>query len=74
MICKKHTVKVNGKKQLPKNTVIFDSAEQIKKAAEKRNNEQMLIEIRDWDLIAKEFRKHEKRYRDYTRTIWGTSI
>ena len=47
MICKKHTVKVNGKKQLPKNTVIFDSAEQIKKAAEKRNNEQMLIEIRD---------------------------
>ena len=47
MICKKHTVKVNGKKQLPKNTVIFDSTEQIKKAAEKRNNEQMLIEIRD---------------------------
>ena len=50
--------------------VTFESAEQIKKAAEKRNDEQMLMEIRDQDLIAKEFRKHEKCYRDYTRILY----
>ena len=27
------------------------------------------MEIRDQHLIAKECRKHEKRYRDYTRNI-----
>ena len=43
------------KKQLPKIIVTFDSAEQIKKAAAKRNNEKMLIEIRDQDLIVKNF-------------------
>ena len=43
MICKKHTIKFSGKKQLPKNIVKFESAEQIKKAAEKRNDEQMLM-------------------------------
>ena len=47
MIYKKHTIKVSGKKQLPKNIVTFDSSEQIKKAAEKRNDEQMLMKIRD---------------------------
>ena len=35
MICKKHTIEVSGKKQLPKNIVTFESAEQFKKAAEK---------------------------------------
>ena len=35
MIYKKHTIKVSGKKQLPKNIVTFESAEQFKKAAEK---------------------------------------
>ena len=69
MISKKCTIKVSGKKQLPKNIITFDSAEQIKKAAEKRNDEQMLMEIPDLDLIAKEFRKHEKCYRDYTRLL-----
>ena len=68
---------VSGKKQLPKNVLTFDSTEQIKKTAEKWNDEHMLMEIRDRDLIAKKFRKHEKSL--YTNniqkwTIWGTSI
>lgn len=68
---------VSGKKQLPKNVLTFDSTEQIKKTAEKWNDEHMLMEIRDRDLIAKKFRKHEKSlYTNNTQkwTIWGTSI
>ena len=38
-----HAIKFKGKKQLSKNKVTFESAEQIKKAAEKRNDEQMLM-------------------------------
>ena len=70
MICKRHTIKVSGKKQVPKNIVTFESAEQIKKAAEKRNDEQMLMEIWDQNLIAKEFCKHEKCYCDYTQILY----
>ena len=29
----------------------------------------MLIEVRDTDLNAKEFQKHEKCYREYTRIV-----
>lgn len=52
---------------MPKNIVTFDSAEQIKKAEERRNDEQILMKMRDRDLIASKFRKHEKCYRDYTQ-------
>ena len=45
MICKKHTIKVSGKNQLPINIATFDSVEQIKKATDKRSDEQMLMEI-----------------------------
>ena len=55
---------------MSKNIVTFDSAEQIKKAAEKHIHKQILMEIRDRDLIAKEFCKHEKCYRDDTRILY----
>lgn len=55
---KKYTIKVSGKKQWPKNMVTFDSTKHYLKTAEKRNKEQMLMEIEI--EIAKEFRNHEK--------------
>ena len=65
-----HAIKFKGKKQLSKNKVTFESAEQIKKAAEKRNDKQMLIKIWDQHLIAKECHKHEKCYLNYTRILY----
>ena len=60
MFCKANTNKVAGKKQFPKKVTTFEAAEQIKKAAEKKNNEKLLVAIAGQDLIAKEFKKHEK--------------
>ena len=70
MICKKFTIKVSGKKQLPKKTLTFDATEQIKNATEKQDDQNMLLEIQDKDLIAKEFQKHEKCYRNYTEILY----
>ena len=42
----------------------------MKKEAQPENNEGMLLEIHEVDLIAKEFKKHNKCYRDYTRLIY----
>ena len=35
-----------------------------------KNDEQMLLIINDVDLIAKEYKKHDKCYRDYTRIFY----
>ena len=71
MICKSKTMKVSGKKQFPKKLLTFDAAEQIKRAAEKRHDDKLLVEIAGQDLIAREFQKHEKCYRDYTRILYS---
>jgi hypothetical protein len=49
--------------------VTHASANTLKLAAEKRNDEQFLVQIRDTDLLAKEVHYHRSCYRDYTREI-----
>lgn len=67
MICKKKTLKVNQKAQ-PLTKIVTKTAEKaLIEAATLNNDTKMLLEITDIDLIAKEFQKHEKCYRDYTR-------
>ena len=46
-----------------------DAVELVKKAAEIKNDEQLLLRIRGVDLIAKEMQMHRICYIDYTRII-----
>ena len=43
--------------------------ELVKKAAEIKNDEELLLRIRGEDLIAKEMQMHRICYKDYTRII-----
>ena len=71
MICKKHRIKVKGKDQYPTHIRTHTAQESIKKAASLSNDFDMLGQIDGVCLIAKEFKKHEKCYRDYTRAVFG---
>ena len=44
----------------------------IKKTAEVTEDEELLLKITEVDLVAKEFRRHGKCYRDYTRVLYAT--
>ena len=66
MICKKRQIKVGHKCQLPKKLLTLDAANNIKKAAEIIEDEELLLEITEVDLVAKYFKRHDKCYRDYT--------
>ena len=50
----------------------FDAANNIKKAAEMTKDEELLLEIIKVDLVVKEFKRHGKCYRDYTRVLYAT--
>ena len=41
----------------------------LKAAAHARDDKDMIVAVAGTDLIAKEFQKHEKCYRDYTRVV-----
>lgn len=66
-ICNKHIIKVKGKKQYPVTIVTRIAADTLKKAAELHDDQEMLTKVRTADLIAMEFRKHERCYLQYTR-------
>eukprot|EP00794_Sanderia_malayensis_P002234 gene2234-2545_t len=70
MICKKSTPKsVKGKKQ-PLSLIVTKQAETtLKQAAALHNDQELLVQIQDQDLIAKELLKHRKCYLDYTRIV-----
>ena len=55
MICKKKKIKVNGKEQHPKNIVTFEAEKTLKKAAQLKHDEEMVLAVNSVDLIAKEF-------------------
>ena len=67
MICKKKSLKVSNKRQALTKIVTKTAENSLKAAAKVRGDEEMVILVSDTDLIAKEFQKHEKCYRDYTR-------
>ena len=70
MICKSISIKANGKKQFAKNTLTHIVDFCVKDAVEKCNDEKMLTDITGKDLIAKEFKKYEKCYQDYTQILY----
>ena len=72
MICKKHQIKVGHKFQLPKKSLTLDAANNIKKVSEMIEDEELLLEITEVDLVAKEFKRHDKCYRDYTGVLDAT--
>ena len=49
----------------------FDAEKTLKKAAELKHEEEMVLAVNIVDLIGKEFKKHDKCYRDYTRVIYS---
>ena len=51
MIWKSISIKVNGKKQLAKTILTYHAESRVKEAAEKRNDEKMLTDIKGKDLI-----------------------
>ena len=70
MICKKHQIKVGHKFRLPKKLLTLDSANNIKETAEITEDEELLLEIIEEDLAAKEFKRHDKCYRKvYSGTL-----
>ena len=69
MICKKKTLKVNSKRQ-PITKIVTKSAERtLKASAHVRGDRDMVVAVAETDLIAKEFQKHEKCHREYTRVV-----
>ena len=64
-ICLKHPVQYKNKRTESYTIVTFDAANSIKAAA-KVKNENLYVEIKDLDLIAKEFRVHKHCYQQFT--------
>ena len=63
MICKMHQITVGHKFQLPKKLLTLDAENNIKKAAEMTEDEELLLEITGVDLVVKEFKRHDECYR-----------
>ena len=70
MICKKKKIKVGGRNYYTTRILTFNAEETFKNAAQLKSDKGMLLEIHEVGLIAKEFKKHDKCYRDYTRLIY----
>ena len=67
--CKKKTLKVKRKHQPPTKSITKTAENTLKEAANLRNDTKMTTAVTDIDLIAKEFQKYEKCYREYTRIV-----
>jgi len=65
-ICRKFQVKYNGKKVEPSTIATYDAERNIKNAARQRDG-QLYLDIKDVDLISKEFKYHRHCYRNYIR-------
>ena len=65
-ICKQYLLKRNKKLSKPKKCVTKQSEKTIKDAA-KNKNDDMYYEIKDLDLIAKEFKYHICCYKNFTK-------
>ena len=70
MICQKKIVKFRGKDCHITPIVTVDAKKRLKNAAAGKNDERMQLAVKGVDLIAKELKKHDKCYRDYTRVLY----
>lgn len=65
-ICKKYQITIKRKKVIPIKITTLIATETIKAAAMKKD-EQLFYEIKELDLISKEFKYHPQCYKDFTR-------
>ena len=65
-MCKLYKIKVKGSFEFPITIATLNATETVKAAA-KAQNQDMYYEIKDLDLISKEFKYHASCYRDFTR-------
>lgn len=65
--CKKYRVKRQQKHHVPILITTLKAAETIKQAAEANDDQSIYFEIKDVDLIAKEFKYHDFCYKEFTR-------
>ena len=73
--CKKNRITVNKSEGKPTNILTNEAQESLKKAATLKNDYVILGAgaIKDVDLIAAEFKKHRKCYREYARILSETN-
>ena len=60
MICKTKKIKVRGRDYYTTRILTRNAEETLKKAAQLKSDEGMLLEIHEVDLIVKELKKHDK--------------
>ena len=65
-ICKKRIIKYQGRKVVPKTIATNEASDTIKEAAKTKDFE-LYAEIKDLNLIAKEFKYHEHCRKNFTR-------
>ena len=70
MICKKKKIKVGERDYYTTRILTCNAEETFKNGARLKSDKGMLLEIHEVGLIAKEFKKQDKCYRDYTRLIY----
>ena len=66
-LCNKYRIMRNGKYIFPVTISTQQAVNTIKDAAEAKEDQKLFFEIKDLDLIAKEFKYHDASYREYTR-------
>ena len=70
--CKKYRVKRQQKHHLPITVSTLQAVNTIKQAAEANEDQSLFFEIKDVDLIAKEFKYHDFCYKEYKRKEKGS--
>ena len=66
-LCKRYRIKRSGRHLLPTTISTQQAVNTIKEAAEAKEDQSLYYEIKDLDLIAKEFKYHDVCYREFTR-------
>ena len=64
---------INKSEEKPTNILTNEAQESLKKAATIKNDYVIFGAIKDADLIAAEFKKHRKCYREYARILSETN-
>ena len=75
MKCKSsRPLKVKGKKQFIRVLLTFSACKTVKFASAIHSDDEMLHQVTDEDLIAKEFKMHLNCYKEYTRVCSKQSL
>ncbi len=65
--CSKYKIMKKNKIHFPATVCTVKAVQTIKEAAESKEDQSLFFEIKDADLIAREFKYHESCYKEFTR-------